>query len=384
MISSIVETDYTAPSLRTLRPPLSDDGGGGAPIDGYWYYTRYQAGESHPRYCRAPLRKADGDAPEDLYPPGPLLPDWDASRSSPVLPGEETVLDVEELADGTPYLAVGAVAVSPDQRHVAYSYDPRGDEVCEARVREMATGRERTLLEGKRRGDGSDEGTATPDEECDGETRPLRCDGSLAWDDSGGIFWAELDGSHRPHKLYHRRVFDGVGDWIEDQSDELLFEEDDGLYELRMSKTFDGRYLLVTSESKEASEVRYVDLRPGGADGGEKGLKARMRIIAPRRPGVLYRVSHCLGHWLVSTNLGAGGTGSPNLGLVSCRVGDDGGDITGGWDPLTLAGSGEAAFDGGHGRSLDVREEMIMILVSSSCDDNFSFSNSFCHPKTRG
>ena len=51
---------------------------------------------------------------------------------------------------------------------------------------------------------------------------------------------------------------------------------------------------------------------------------------------------------------------------------------------MTLAGSGEAAFDGGHGRSLDVREEMIMILVSSSCDDNFSFSNSFCHPKTRG
>ena len=116
MISSIVETDYTTPALRTLRGTADADGGGGAP-GGYWYYTRYQAGESRPRYCRAPLRSDhDGDGGGRLYPPDPL-PGWNATRSSPVLRGEETYLDVEGLAGDASYLAVGAVTVSPDQGH---------------------------------------------------------------------------------------------------------------------------------------------------------------------------------------------------------------------------------------------------------------------------
>ncbi|EJK76936.1 hypothetical protein THAOC_01273 [Thalassiosira oceanica] len=186
-------------------------------------------------------------------------------------------------------------------------------------------------------------------------TRPLECDGSLVWDESGGLFWVRLDGSHRPHRLYHRRVLDGDGRWIDDQSDELLFEEDDGLYDLRISKSFDGRYLLVRSGSKETSEVRYVDIRPecrerADDDPDGKGARMELRTVAPRSEGVVYRVGHCRGHWLVQTNLGDGGGRTPNLGLRSCRVGDGG---MGRWEPVTLAGTGEAAFDGGHGRSLD-------------------------------
>jgi len=346
MISSIVETDYTTPSLRRTDA----DGGGGAPGGGYWYYTRHQAGESRPRYCRAPLRSDDDGDDDDghLYPPDPL-PGWDAARSSPVLPGEETYLDVEELAGGMTFLAVGAVTLSPDQGFLAYSLDPRGNEVCEARVRELSTGNEWTLLEGRREeGDGGD----APDEN---QTRPLECDGSLVWDEAGGLFWVRLDGSHRPHRLYHRRVLDGDGRWIDDQSDELLFEEDDGLYSLRISKSFDGRYLLVRSGSKETSEVRYVDIRPecrerADDDPDGKGARMELRTVAPRSEGVVYRVGHCRGHWLVQTNLGDGGGRTPNLGLRSCRVGDGG---MGRWEPVTLAGTGEAAFDGGHGRSLD-------------------------------
>ena len=232
---------------------------------------------------------------------------------------------------------------------VAYSFDPRGDEVCEARVRELSTGKEWTLPEG-RRGSGEIDGEEAPDESGgDTRTRPLRCDGSLVWDEAGGLFWVELDGSHRPHRLYHRRVLDDDGRWIEGQADELLFGEDDELYNLRISKSFDGRYLLIRSGSKEASEVRYVDLRPERKEG--TGIETRM--VAPRAPGLVYRVGHCRGHWLVQTNLGDGGK-TPNFSLRACRVGDEGMER---WELVTLAGSGEAAFDGGHDRSLDVSEK---------------------------
>ena len=164
---------------------------------------------------------------------------------------------------------------------VAYSFDPRGDEVCEARVRELSTGKEWTLPEGRRGSEEIDGGEAPDESGGDTRTRPLRCDGSLVWDEAGGLFWVELDGSHRPHRLYHRRVLDDDGRWIEGQADELLFGEDDELYNLRISKSFDGRYLLIRSGSKEASEVRYVDLRPERKEG--TGLE--MRMVAPRAPG---------------------------------------------------------------------------------------------------
>jgi len=65
-LSSIQETDYTTPR------PRGD----------YWYYTRTFKGSSYRTYCRAPKTT-------DSY-----AIDWDGTKESTILPGEEVYLDV--------------------------------------------------------------------------------------------------------------------------------------------------------------------------------------------------------------------------------------------------------------------------------------------------
>ena len=179
----------------------------------------------------------------------------------------------------------------------------------------------------------------------------LECDGSVVWNDaSDALFYVTMDEMHRPHKLYCRRIFDSDGHWIdaEVQNDELLMAEDDELYNLRIAKSFDGRYLLVRSSSKESSEVHYLDLRH---EMGSKGMSLAKNLvcIAKRKHKVLYRVTHCQGYWLVQTNIG----GLPNLSLKACRVGEEGMET---WRDVvsSYTDAPVPVFDGGHARSLDV------------------------------
>lgn len=107
-------------------------------------------------------------------------------------------------------------------------------------------------------------------------------------------------------------------------------------------KTFDGKYLIARCISKESSEVHYLDLRPG--DDG-KNTQGELTLLAKRQPKVLYRVTHCQGYWLVSTNIG----GLLNLSLKACRVGEEGMEK---WKDV-VDNFGVSVFDGGNERSLD-------------------------------
>src|SRR5690606_10421591 len=64
--------------------------------NGYWYYTRYEAGKEYPVYCR---RKGTMEAPE------------------------EVMLNVNELAEGHAYYQVRGLRVSEDNRLLAYGVD---------------------------------------------------------------------------------------------------------------------------------------------------------------------------------------------------------------------------------------------------------------------
>jgi oligopeptidase B len=336
-LSGIRETDYSTPALGTAP----------AGRKGYWYYTRFEAGQGYPRYCRAPR-----SSPDELYPP-PANGGWDErleegsdaeiSPLGPLLPGEEVYLDVPALARGGTYLATGAIAVSPDQKHVAYTLDEKGGERCQLHVKRIESGEVWTLRERNVHRNATDGGTA-----------PLECDGSVVWNDSGdALFYVTMDDAHRPHRLHRRRVLDSDGHWIdaEDPDDELLMAEDDESFNLRIAKSFDGRYLLVRSSSKESSEVHYLDLRP---ETGSRGTSPANDLvcIAKRKHKVLYRVAHCRGYWLVQTNIG----GLPNLSLKACRVGEEGTET---WVVGSDADTPVPVFDGGHARSLDVSDRIV-------------------------
>jgi len=328
-LSSIQETDYTTPALRTIP---EEEG------PSYWYYTRFEEGESYPRYCRARA------APNQLYPP-PVNPDWDQkvtnsnneSVLAPLLPREEIYLDVPAIARNKTYLAVGAIAISPNQKYLAYSLDEKGGETCQLYVKHIESGEEWVLQT-----------------MVDGEVNVLEGDGSLVWNaESNALYYVTMDDAHRPYRLYRRQIFDGDGNWIaiEDQKedDALLLEEKDELFNLRISKTFDSKYLMVRSSSKESSEVHYIDLRPNEGSAGNEEQQLELVCIAKRQPKVLYRVTHLGGYWLVQTNIG----GLPNFSLKACPVGEAGMDN---WKDVVSIFDNDAlipVFYGGHERSLD-------------------------------
>ena len=302
--TSIQETDYTTPR------PRGD----------YWYYTRTFEGSSYTAYCRAP--KTSGESHPDVV--------WDGTKGSPILPGEITYLDVNELAAGKPYCGVGSVEISPSASKVAYTVDYSGDEKYEMHVRDLATGVDVALKEvGGGRGD---------------DDKLLEVD-ELVWGkDDGTLYYTTVDEQHRPFRLFRRKS----ENWSDDDGggggggggatiDTLLKEDMDDLFWCSVSKSLDEKYIFFESASKETSEVWY--LPTDDDEGGE------MKCVASRRNKVLYEVEHGSGTWYVWTNVG----GSPNMKLVSAPALPDSAES---WE-LVVDSAGSPIFDGGHARSLD-------------------------------
>ena len=284
MVAGIKETDHTVPSPRSS--------------DGFLYYSRTFAGKSYKSFCRAPLSEN-----EDWV---EACKSWDGSAESPVLNGEVTYLDVNALAEGQTYCSTGQVRPSPDgSKFLAYTVDFSGNEVTELYVKDIASG-----------------------EVVDHDPN-LECYGAVQWGaDDKTLFYLKMDDQKRPYQLYRRIVGS-------DQPDELLYQEDDELYWVGLSKSFDGKYIFVSSGSKETSETHFLN---------PEDTNAKLQCVAKRRKKVLYYVSHRAGHWYINTNVG----GSPNMKLMVSKAVAESEEQ---WQDLK-DGNGQQLFDGGYDRSI--------------------------------
>jgi oligopeptidase B len=101
------ETDLSVPSRK----------------GGYWYYTRTVEGKQYGIQCRVPV------APDETDPP-----------MSDEKPGEEVLLDGNELAEGKDFFALGTFDVSPAGDRLAYSTDFAGDERFTLKIKDLRTG----------------------------------------------------------------------------------------------------------------------------------------------------------------------------------------------------------------------------------------------------
>ncbi|MEE4462147.1 S9 family peptidase, partial [Azotobacter chroococcum] len=196
----------------------------------YLYYQRTTAGDEYPRHYRCP-RPTDGSLQTDER-------------------HEELLLDPNALADGG-YLSLGAFEISPDHRRLAYSLDTSGDEIYRLFVKELDSGELHEL----------------PFEDCDG---------SMTWaNDSETLFFAELDDTQRPHKLYRYRL--GA-----DEA-ELVFNEPDGRFFIHCYRASSERQLVLLSSSKTTCEAWVLD--------AEHPQEAFV-CMAPRQEGHEYYPDH--------------------------------------------------------------------------------------------
>jgi oligopeptidase B len=189
----------------------------------YLYYSRTEEGKQYSIYCR---RRGSMDAPE------------------------EVLLDLNEMARGQIFMALGAYQVSDDGNLLAYSIDTTGFRQYALYVKDLRTGQ------------------VLPD-------RAFRT-GSVAWAaDNRTLYYTVEDAAKRQYRLY-RHALGG-------SQDSLTYEETDERFTVGVYRTRSRAYLLMYLGSHTTSEVWYL---PAGDPAG------RWRVISPRRHEREYDVDH--------------------------------------------------------------------------------------------
>ena len=175
----------------------------------------------------------------------------------------ELVLDLNELAQGKPYLDLGAFEISPDGRWLAYSLDESGGLDYTLRLKDLHTGSH--------------------------DARTWADTDSVAWaQDSQTLFYVTKDEAKRTHRVWRHRLGQPP-----DQPDVLVFEERNELFWVDVSRTRDGAWIVVGSHSKDTSELRVINARKSGS---------RMRVIVPRRKGREASLDHGHGQFHLLLN----------------------------------------------------------------------------------
>ncbi|MFC5267566.1 S9 family peptidase [Kribbella qitaiheensis] len=243
-LESLREAIFSEISDRTLQTDLSVPARRG----GYWYYTRTVEGKQYAISCRV---KVDGDEP----------PATDGE-----IPGEEVMLDGNEVAGDSEFFSLGTVDVSPDSRLLAYSVDLTGDERFTLRIKDLSTGE---LL---------------PDE------LPGVHYGSAWSGDGSTIFYTKVDDAWRPYQVWRHTLGSGTDD------DVLVMEETDERFWVGVDLTRNEQAIQISLGSKLTSEVWLLDAQdPTGEP----------VVVAPRREGVEYEIEHAGDQLLIVHNADA-------------------------------------------------------------------------------
>jgi len=210
--------------------------------DGWWYYTRTVAGKQYPVHCRRAVQPGE-DAPP-------------AAGDGAPLPGEEILLDGNEVAGDSPFFSLGAFSVSPDGRLLGYSTDFAGDERFTLRIKDLVTG----------------------------ETAADEIPGTFygcAWSaDGSALFYLTVDEAWRPYRVWRHQVGTPAAE------DVIVIEEADQRFNVGVGLTRSQRYVAIWISSSLTSEVWLLDAATPAAS---------PRVVLPRRQGVEYSVEHQAG-----------------------------------------------------------------------------------------
>jgi oligopeptidase B len=202
----------------------------------YFYYSRTEQAAQYPIYCR---KHGSLDAPEEI------------------------ILDMNQMAAGEEFLALGALTVSDDGNLLAYSTDTTGFRQYTLHVKDLRTGE--VLADQAQRV------------------------GSLVWAAGNRILFysVEDEATKRQFQLFRHTLGTQQG------ADALVYEEADERFNVGAGRTRDGKYILLESASHTASEEQFLP-----ADDPE----GRWTMIEARRENIEYYADHRDGLWYLRVN----------------------------------------------------------------------------------
>ena len=199
----------------------------------YYYYSRTRKGQQYRIYCR---------------------------KHGSLRSREEVILDLNELAKGRPYAALGALGITNDGKTLAYSTDYTGFREYTLRIRDLESAAD------------------YPD-----AIEKVR---SVAWAaDNRTLFYVTEDEAKRACRVW--RHVPG------EEKARLIYEEFDARFSVSVSDSRSKGYIFITSASATTSEVRYLP-----ADTPTVPL----RLFQPRRQGHEYYVDHGHERFYILTN----------------------------------------------------------------------------------
>jgi oligopeptidase B len=231
-LADLRDTVFQEIKGRTQETDLSVPSRKGA----YWYYTRTVEGKQYGIHCRVPVRPGQDDPPmgDDR-------------------PGEEVLLDGNELAEGKNFFALGTFDVTPDGTRLAYSTDFDGDERFTLRIKDLRTGE------------------VLPDEVTDTHY-------GSAWSaDGSALFYITVDEAWRPWRVWRHAVGQAGVD------DVPVFEEPDERFWVGVELSRSEKFIVIDANSKITSEVRVIP---------SDEPTAEPVVVAPREQGVEYSIEH--------------------------------------------------------------------------------------------
>ena len=180
---------------------------------------------------------------------------------------EEIVLNVGELAAGHQQYQLGSWNVSPDNTRVAFAVDFTGGREFRIFVRTIATGE-------------------TVDQGIDSASSDL-----VFAADSNTLFYVRNEPTTvRSYQIWRHRLGSNPN------SDALIYEESDPTFELSIGLSGSRKFILLNISEERTSEFRYL---PANRPMDE------LKIIEPRRRGVIYEVDHVGDQFYIRTNLDA-------------------------------------------------------------------------------
>jgi len=257
------ETDYLNNSLKHTKPlqeTLYNEMVGRIKKDDqsvpyfeneYYYYTRYEKKKEYPIYCR---KHKDLDN------------------------NEEIILDVNILAEGYDYFAIGGMSVSPDNQWLSYGVDTLSRRFYKIYFKHLVSGK---VLE---------------------QTIP-NTTGGVAWaNDNKTVFYTSKNKvTLLGEKIYRHKA------GTDSKLDKLVYEEEDETFYNGVYRSKSGKYIIIYNSSTLVSD--YHILSADNPDG-------QFNNFTPRGEKHEYSIQHYKDHFYIISNIDA-----PNNRLMKTKTG---------------------------------------------------------------